>query len=135
VIKLVGYFGNVVFQASRHKTLTFSDLKHSSAGRWEKHNVIGEKPVSEFIGPDLDTISLTILLNGSNGVKPRKEMERWIRMVNEGYVDILVIGHKPLGRDQWSVKSVSEAWDVIFNKGELYSGKIDVTLEEYIEVI
>lgn len=132
---MVGYFGNVVFEASRKKVLTFTGLKHDSTGRWEKHNVIGKKPISEFIGPDLDTISFTINLNGSNGVKPRHEMEKWTKMVNEGVADVLVIGHKALGKDKWAVKSVSEAWDVIFNRGELYSGKIDVTLEEYIEVI
>lgn len=132
---MIGYFGKVVFQASSKKVLTFTGLKRDTAGRWEKHNVIGQKPVNEFIGPDLETISFTINLNGSNGIKPRDEMEKWNRMVNDGTVDILVIGNKPIGKDKWSVKSVSEAWDVIFNKGELYSGKIDVTLEEYIEVI
>ncbi|WP_297429326.1 phage tail protein [Clostridium sp.] len=132
---MIGYFGKVVFKASRKKVLTFSDLKHSTSGRIEKHNVIGKKPVSEFIGPDVDTITFTINLNGSNGVKPRTEMEKWTKMANDGVAEILVIGHKALGKDKWIVKSVSEAWDVIFNKGELYSGKIDVTLEEYIEVI
>lgn len=132
---MIGYFGNIVFEASRKKVLTFTGLKHDSAGRWEKHNVIGKKPASEFTGPDLDTISLTINLNGSNGVKPRSEMETWLNLVNTGVADILVIGTRALGTDKWIVKSVSEAWDVIFNKGELYSGKIDVTLEEYIEVI
>lgn len=132
---MIGYFGKVVFKASHKKVLTFSDLKHDTAGRWEKHNVIGKKPTSEFIGPDLDTISFTIHLNGANGVKPRTEMEKWIKMANNGVAEILVIGHKPLGKDKWIVKSVSNVWDVVFNKGELYSGKIDVTLEEYIEVI
>lgn len=132
---MIGYFGSIVFQSSSKKLLTFNDFKYAAAGRWEKHNVIGKKPVSEFIGPDTDSITFTIILNGSYGVKPRTEMETWIEMVNSGEVDILVVGNKPLGKDKWSVKSVSEAWDVIFNKGELFSGKIDVTLEEYITTI
>lgn len=132
---MLGYFGDVVFETSDKRVLTFTGFKHDSAGRWEKHSVIGKKPISEFIGPDLDTITFTINLNGSNGVKPRDEMDRWLKMVNDGIADILVIGNKSLGQDKWDVKSVSEAWDTVFNKGELYSGKIDVTLEEYIEEI
>ncbi len=132
---MIGYFGDVVFQSSSEKLLTFNSFKYAAAGRWEKHNVISKKPVQEFIGPDVDSVTFTIILDGSYGVKPRTEMETWIEMVNSGVADILVIGNKALGNDKWIVKSVSEAWDTIFNKGELYSGKIDVTLEEYIEVI
>lgn len=132
---MIGYFGDVIFETSDQRILTFSNFKYDSAGRWEKHNVISQKPVSEFVGPDLDTITFTINLNGSYGVKPRDQMELWNSMVNNGTVDVLVIGTKALGQDKWAVKSVSEAWNTVFNMGELYSGSIDVTLEEYIEVI
>lgn len=132
---MIGYYGDIIFETSDQRILTFTDFKHDSAARWEKHSVIGKKPVSEFIGPDLDTITFTINLNGNYGVKPRDEMEKWLSLVNTGSVDVLVIGTKAIGQDKWSVKSVSEAWGVVFNKGELFSGKIDVTLEEYIEVI
>lgn len=132
---MIGYLGDIVFETSDQRILTFTGFKHDSAGRWEKHSVIGQKPVQEFVGPDIDTITFTVNLNGSYGVKPRDEMEKWLNMVNDGIVDVLVIGTKALGKDKWSVKNVSEAWEVVFNKGELFSGKVDVTLEEYIESI
>lgn len=132
---MIGYFGNIVFETSDQKILTFSDFKYDAAGRWEKHSVIGKKPVQEFIGPDIDTITFTINLNGNYGVKPRDELEKWVQMVNEGTVDVLVVGTKALGKDKWSVKSVSETWGVVFNKGELFSAKVDITLEEYISDI
>jgi len=47
----------------------------------------------------------------------------------------LVIGNKGLGYDKWIVTSVSQMWDVIFNKGEVYSGRIDIELQEYVEVL
>ena len=132
---MIGYLGDIIFETSDKRILTFSGFKYQAAGRWEKHNVIAKKPKSEFVGPDLDTITFTIDLNGINGVKPRDEMEKWISKVNTGVVDILVIGNKVLGQDKWSVSQISESWDTIFNKGELFSGKIDVTLQEYIEVV
>ncbi|WP_088227781.1 phage tail protein [Desulfosporosinus sp. FKB] len=132
---MIGYFGDIIFETSDQRILTFSGFKRDVKGRWEKHAVIGKKPVSEFSGPDLDTVTFTVNLNGSYGVKPRDEMERWAQYVSQGFAGVLVIGGRPIGDNLWDVQSVSEAWDTIFNQGELYSGKIDVTLEEYVEEI
>lgn len=132
---MIGSYGDIVFETSDKRILTFSDFKYTAASRWEKHDNMNAKPTSEFIGPDLDQITFTVILNGNYGVKPRQEMEIWLEKVTKGTADVLVIGTKPLGQDKWVVKQVSNAWDTIFNKGELFSGKIDVTLEEYIEVI
>lgn len=132
---MIGYFGDIIFETSDSKILNFSGFKRDVKGRWSKHEVIGVKPISEFNGPDLDTISFTINLNGNNGVKPRDEMERWNQYVSQGIADVLIIGGKPIGNSKWDVQSVSEAWNTVFNQGELFSGNIDVTLEEYVEEI
>lgn len=132
---MIGSFGDIIFETSDQRILNFTDFKYDSASRIEHHAVVNSKPVSEFIGPDIDTIEFTVNLNGRYGVKPRDEMDKWINKSNTGEVDILVIGNKSLGKDKWLVQKISEAWDVIFNAGELFSGKIDVTLEEYIETI
>jgi phage protein U len=129
---VIGAFGKIFFKSSDKRILTFNGLTREIAGRFETHEVIGKKPKTEFIGPGLDTISFTINLNASLGVRPRREMDKWEAMASKGSAEILVIGGKPVGTDKWVVKSVSQAWDTIFIKGELYSGKIDVTLEEYI---
>lgn len=132
---MIGYFGPVKFVTSDKRVLTFSDFKRESSVRSEKHNVIGKKPAKEFIGPDLDIITFSINLSANNGVKPRMEAERWLKMNREGQAHPLVIGNKGLGYDRWTIESVSQIWDVVFNKGELFSCKIDVTLEEYHEVL
>lgn len=130
---MIGYYGDIVFETSDSRILTFSDFQRNTASRWAKHEVIGKKPTSEFIGPDLDTISFTVNLNGNFGVKPREEMELWLRKSRSGTAEILVIGNRALGVDKWIVKSVSQAWGVILNKGEVFSGKVDIELEEYVE--
>jgi hypothetical protein len=132
---MIGYFGDIIFETSDSRILNFSGFKRDAAGRWTKHDTIGKKPVSEFLGPDLDTITFTVNLNGSNGIKPREEMDRWLEYARNGEAEILVIGNKPLGVDKWTVQSISQAWDVVWNNGELYSGKVDVTLQEYVEVL
>jgi phage protein U len=130
---MIGYYADIVFETSDSRILTISDFQRSTASRWAKHDVIGKKPTSEFVGPDLDTISFTVQLNGNFGVKPREEMERWLRKARDGTAATLVIGNRALGVDKWVVKSVSQIWGVIMNKGEVFSGKVDVELEEYVE--
>lgn len=133
---MIGYFGkDMIFETSDDRILTFTDFKRDAASRWASHEVIGKKPTTEFIGPGLDTVSFTVNLNGNNGVKPRDEMDKWQIKARDGGAETLVIGDKPLGADKWIVKSVSQAWGVIFNRGELFSGKVDITLEEYVSTL
>lgn len=132
---MIGYYGPIKFETSDKRILTFDDFKRDSSVRSEKHAPIGRKPVKEFIGPELDTITFTVQFSAANGVNPRVDMEKWLRMCRAGEAHVLVIGKRGLGLDKWTVESVSQSWDVIFNKGELYSSKVDITLEEYIEVM
>ena len=60
-------------------------------------------------------------------------MEKWLRMSRAGEAHKLIIGTRRLGLDKWTIESTSQAWNTIFNKGELYSCSVDVTLEEYLE--
>jgi phage protein U len=132
---MIGFYGDIIFETSDERILTFQGFKRNTASRWAKHDVIGKKPTSEFLGPDLDTISFTVDLNGNYGVKPRFEMERWLRKARAGTAEVLVVGNRGLGVDKWTVKSVSQMWDVVMGKGEVFSGKVDIELEEYVEVL
>lgn len=128
---MIGSFGKIVFETSDKRILTFSDFKRDTAARWSKHEVIGKQPVSEYLGPDLDTITFKIDLNGLLGVKPREEAENWLRMARSGQVETLVIGTRRLGLYKWKVTNVSQLWPTILNNGEVLRATIDVTLEEY----
>jgi phage protein U len=129
---MIGYFGDIVFEVSDEKIYTFNGFKLDASARYSTHEIIGEKPKTEFIAPNLKTISLTISLNGDYGVTPMEEMHKWISLAETGEADYLVIGWDVMGDDKWVVKSVSEAWEILFSEGELFAGKIDVTFEEYI---
>ena len=129
---MIGYFGkDIIFETSDERILTFTDFNRDTASRFAMHEVIGKKPTTEFVGPGLDTITFTVHLNGNNGVNPREEMNKWLEYARSGQAEILVVG-VALGVDKLVVKSVSQAWGVVFNRGEIFSGKVDVTLEEYI---
>lgn len=132
---MLGFFGPSIFEVSDKKILTFSNFQRETAGRWDKHDVIGKSPVSEFKGPDLDTISFDIKLSAALGVKPYDEMAKWVLYARRGDAEILVIGKRRLGADKWVVKQVSQAWDTVLRNGAVYSLNLSISLEEYVERI
>ncbi|WNF36401.1 phage tail protein [Bacillaceae bacterium IKA-2] len=132
---MIGFFGDIVFETSDKRILNFSNFSRNISSRWAKHDVIGRKPTSEFNGPDLDTISFTVNLNGSNGVKPIDEMNKWLEICRKGEVKTLVIGNRAIGTNKWTVQNVSQIWKTIFNDGKVYSGNVDVSLTEYVGVL
>lgn len=132
---MIGSFGKIIFETNDSRILTFGNFSRESSSRSEAHAVIGTKPAKEFIGPELDRITFTVKFSANFIKNPRVEAEKWLRMNRAGEAHKLIIGKRALGLDKWTVENVSQAWDVVFKNGEVFSCSVDVTLEEYIEVI
>jgi len=129
----IGYFGeDIIFETSAEKVLTFNDFKHTSAAVVEQHKIIGKKPLSEFCGEELDSVSFSINLNANLGVKPQEIIDKLIDLKKKGMAETLVIGGKSIGLDKFIIKEVSTAYEKVYNNGFLFSAKVDLTLEEYI---
>lgn len=129
---MIGHWGKyIVFSVSDKKILTFRNFSQNVQGRWETHNIIGKKPRLEFQGPDLREIEMEIRLDAEYGVKPRKLLTKIERAVQNGMAEKLVIGGKAIGKNKFVIKSVSETWDCIFNRGELAVANVTLSLAEY----
>lgn len=128
----IGNFGKLItFEVSSEKMLALKDLKRTVAGRWKKHEIVGAAPRSEFQGPDLDETTVTAILSAEHGVKPRATIERLEAAARSGEVDYLIIGGKRVGTGKVYISSISEEWDMIWNKGELVKATINITFAEY----
>lgn len=128
----IGNLGKeIIFETSDQRIFTFSKFSQKVSGRWSKHEVIRDKPKSEFNGADLRTITFTIVLDAHLGVRPRATLERLESFVENGEVDMLVIGNKRVGNGLWKMTDISETWDYLYSKGELVRANVDVSLEEY----
>lgn len=44
----------------------------------------------------------------------------------------MVVGGKMVGANRWRITSISEAWNVVYNKGELVKATVTVTMDEYL---
>ena len=53
----IGYLADIVFYTALDNVLTVSDVTRSGSARWEKHNLMLEKPVKQFSGPDVEQIT------------------------------------------------------------------------------
>lgn len=129
----IGYFGkDIKFKVSRKQVCTFDNFNQKLSSRWSESTPIGRKPVSEFNGPGLRSISFTMILDASLGVKPLEMLRKLRRIVGLGLVSYLVIGKSRVGFHKFRITSISEEWDTVLKGGELARAKVDVTMEEYV---
>lgn len=102
----VGSLGELPFICSQDKVRTFKDLTRDLGARWAKHEVIGKKPVLEYVGPELMSASLTIRFDLSLGISPEEGLDRLKRMLENKLYKTLIVGEETLGR--FVIESISE---------------------------
>ena len=128
----IGTLGrNVVFEVSDDRVFTFSELTREVTSRWTNHEPQGVKPKPEFLGAGLQTASLTITLSATLGVRPRDMLEAIENMVENGTAETLVIGNRAVGSNPFRLTGSSEAWNTVYNRGELARATLTISLEEY----
>ncbi len=128
----IGYWGSERFEVSDKKVFTPNNIQRSSSSRFESFQRIGRKPLSEYIAPGLATFTLTIQVNAMLGVNPREVLDHWISLAESGQPDVLVIGNKVVGTDQWVLKTAADAWKQLDGQGNILTAEMNLSLEEYM---
>lgn len=128
---LVGFMADIPFIVSSHYIRTFDDYGRGSAGRWAQHDIIGDKPVLEFIGLDVEKISFSMQLRADQGINPAKELEKLRKLRDTGQYFPLVIGGKLITDNMWVIESLDESVSFWGKFGSIMSAKVSVTLKEY----
>ena len=78
----IGTLGRkIIFEVSDDYMFTFKDMTREITSRWANHEPQGVKPKPEFLGPGLQSSSLTITLSSALGVRPRTVLEEIENMV------------------------------------------------------
>jgi len=129
---VIGNFGSrITFETSDRKILTFAGMTQKISGKYAKHSVIGQKDKPEFTGSGSRNINFKIMLDVTLGIRPREIMDRIEEAVENGEVEYLVIGGRPVGRNKYYITSVSEAFDVVMSHGEIARATLTISMEEY----
>lgn len=129
----IGNFGkNIKFSVSSKQVLTFQNFKLSASGRWAEIERIGAIPYQQYLGPANRSITMEVTLSAAHGVKPRAMQSKFWEACYKGKPEYLVIGNKKVTSHKFVITDISEAWDVIYNKGEVARMKLNVTFKGYV---
>lgn len=124
-------FGDIIFEVSENKTLTYNEFQRNTEPRWIEHKVLHDKPELEFEGPGTDDISLRILLRAELGINPEKQMAKIREFARKGKKALFIRGNKPISSNFWVIKRAVEVHKVIDNKGNILTMEVDLNLMEY----
>lgn len=127
----IGSFGETVFTASGNLVRTFSDLRQRNAARYAEHEIIGQKPKLEFLGPGLEEITFKIQLLRSLGVDPDREIKALQEMRDSGVAGLLVFGETKIGI--FVLTEISAEEGPRSKDGAATWISADLTLREYTE--
>jgi len=127
----VGSLGDLLFEVSNYRVLTFRDFKREGGAKYATHEVIGHPPKLEFLHREAREISLEIDLVKDLGIRPEDEVQKIIDMCEDGAANYLVISGKVYGDCQWIIETYSEQVKYFDGKGEVIASKISLRLKEY----
>lgn len=130
----IGSLGEIAFEVSNYdRILTLDNYSKSISANYAEHEVIGSKPLLEFTGAKLQTISFDIRISSYLGYNPRKQMQQLIDYCEQGAVLSFILGDEPIGENKWVIESISEKAEQFMGNGEILSTMASVSLKEYIE--
>ena len=124
-------WGDIVFAVNSNKVFSFNGMKRSYSARWAEHNIIGRRPKVEFQGPNLDEISIEVILDAEMGVKPRATLTKFRTAAKRGLVAYFYVGGKKVAVNKFRIVSGTENWNEIWNRGELVRATAQLTFKEY----
>jgi hypothetical protein len=88
--------------------------------------------MTEYVAPGLDTISFDIKVSAVLGVNPRTTLDYWMGLAAAGQPNILCVGNKVLGTDQWIIKSATDKWQQLDGQGNILLATMSLVFEEYV---
>lgn len=127
----IGSFAGVSFEVSTKKVSTFDDLSRGGSARWSAHDIATKKPMPEFLGPGLETLSLKIRFSAFLGVNPESELNKLISFRDQGKYSKFVIGTKAISSGYWYIDSLTVDYRLIDGKGRIHAIDVSLNLTEY----
>jgi hypothetical protein len=130
---MVGTFGALMFECSRRRVHTFSDLRVSNTNRFAEHAVHLQVPILEFTGPGLTDIGFRMNFSRQWGSDPSASLMVLRTYVRLGFPAPLLIGMRPvtLGFNFFVCTQVGEEHKWFNARGALFGAAVDVSLREY----
>jgi len=121
----------ILFEVSSERVLTFRNMVRNNSVRFATNNTLLKKPISQYVGPSLDNISLTIILDAQYGVDPQAEYDKLINAQRDGDLVSIIIGKTAFGTYRWRIADLSIPKEQIDNRGFIRRSEVTLSIEEY----
>lgn len=131
----IGSLGDIVFEVSSRGVITFDGMKRNTKARYGNHEIAGQKPLLEYLGPDGEEISFIMRLSTNWGADPAEEAGKLRELCGKGEAMYLIIGNQTIGENMWVIESVGESLETVDNSGRVIVSEVDVTLKEYVPAV
>lgn len=129
----IGTFGTIIFLTTTDLVRTFKNMTRDTNVRLASHDIIGKKPVIEWIGPGTDTIKFSMQFNSILGVDPKDEEKELREMAQTGKVAHIIVNGKPISDYKFIIESISSSERCFDSFGKLIKSTVDITVKEYPE--
>lgn len=128
---ILGTWGNTVFSVSRGQVRNFQNMKRKFGARYTDHDRHLLKPLPEYVGPELESLTFDIVASAFLGTNPQSTIDALKQKVENGNIDRLIIGGVQYGSYKWVCTGASVTLERIDNHGTVLAAKISITLKEY----
>ena len=125
----------IILRQNRHhpdEVRTFRDYKRSTKARFATHEIIGKKPLVEFIAPDGEEITFAMQFHVGLGVSPAEETAKLRELCEKGEPMYLIFGNEAVGAHMWVIESVGESAERVDHGGRILVTQVEITLKEYL---
>lgn len=127
---MLGSYGKITFKVTEKEIKIFNDFSISRKARYVAHERINNKPLLQFMGLEADSISFNMqLVQGITG-NVSDDLKSLQDMFKKAEVHPLFLGQKKLG--SFVIESMSEAYSMIDNLGNIEVVNVSLSLREYI---
>ncbi len=128
-VRGTGSFGPVSFVASPERVMTWREASRGHKARYAVHELLGAKPRSEYLSPDVTPTKFSVRLDSGLGASPERDAEELAAMCREGRVERLVLGGRNLGLHY--IEEINEVWRRMGPGGVVMVSDLELTLKEY----
>jgi len=128
---MFGSWGPIVFEMSSRRMYSFSGMQRTVGYRHPTMEIVGDKPASQFTGEELEEVTYEIQFAAELGLDPQKEVERLEELGRKGYSAPLVLGGRPVGRNEFVITKIPQEWKRFAHAGRLVELAGNVTFQEH----
>ncbi|MHC1791776.1 phage tail protein [Solidesulfovibrio sp.] len=124
----VGSLGDVAFEVSSQRIMTWNDCVRDTTANFAAHEVIESKARLQFLGLGLEEFSLAVTLDAS-WCSPEVEMKKFDAMQQTGQAHRLIIGGRIFGR--FVLEGKTENRTRTDDRGRTMVAHVQLKLKEY----